>query len=330
MYVAQNFLVFAFAKVHNSGMNTAQLLRGVLSSFLLAACAAEPDAAPTLDALQVAEGEEAVVYGTDNRRDVYAETNAALRNFVKSSTVAMIANSAFASVSNSGVRFRSGGTYGSNNALCAGERFANHPDIASCSGTLVGTDLVLTAGHCVENNACASNKWVFNYSLANATTMTAVKSDDVYSCKRVEQQFRDDNGSDYAVVRLDRTVSAGHTPARVRPQTTTPVRAGQALVMAGSPAGLPTKITDGAQVLSVTTRGYFEANLDAFAGNSGSGVFDPSTFELVGILVRGNNDFALDSTRGCNVPQSCTAGSPSRARGCVFAGEQVSFPPARF
>ncbi len=308
-------------------MNHIKSWVSAFSICLVGACAVSPHSESIDDSSLISEGEGAVIYGTDNRRDVYTETNATLRTFVQRSIVAMVSNDAFISVSAAGVRLRGNGTYGEQNGLCSGERFSNHPAIASCSGTLVGPDLVLTAGHCVENGGCVNNRWVFNYSLASATSLTVMKANDVYTCKRVEKQFRDDNGSDYAVVRLDRTVSADKTPARVRQASTSSLKAGQALVMAGSPAGLPTKITDGAKVLSVSPRGYFETNLDAFAGNSGSGVFDPATLELVGILVRGNNDFALDRTRGCNVAQTCVAGSPSRATGCVLAGEQVSFPP---
>lgn len=42
----------------------------------------------------------------------------------------------------------------------------------------------------------------------------------------------------------------------------------------------------------------FVANLDSFAGNSGSGVFD-SSGKMVGILVAGAADFVVNSTTGC-------------------------------
>ena len=296
----------------------------VLGMLSFVACATE--SAENTDSSSLSSGQEKVVYGADNRRDVYAETDAALKKFVSGSIVAMIPSTSLVTTDPTNIRLRNTGTYGSQNGLCSGEKFGNQPAAANCSGTLVGDDLVLTAGHCVEDNACAQYKWVFDYSLASATSLTKITADDVYSCKKIEKQVLT-NSADYAVVRLDRKVSAGHTPAKLRDQITSPVRTGESVWMAGSPSGLPVKITDDAKVTGLAN-GFFRASLDAFAGNSGSGVFDPDTFELVGILVRGNNDFSYDRTRRCYVPQQCTAGTTNRSAGCSMTAEEVSYPPS--
>ncbi|MFN8369647.1 MAG: S46 family peptidase [Bacteriovoracaceae bacterium] len=70
--------------------------------------------------------------------------------------------------------------------------------------------------------------------------------------------------------------------------------------------GLPTKISDGANVRTNNNPKYFVANLDTYGGNSGSAVFNTKTGEVEGILVRGENDYVYDSAQGCRVSNKCT------------------------
>lgn len=79
------------------------------------------------------------------------------------------------------------------------------------------------------------------------------------------------------------------------------------VVQIGHPSGLPRKYA-GATVSRVYSKGpdgsyVFVSNLDAFAGNSGSGVFD-SSGNLVGILVSGATDFDV-SSGGCVTVNEC-------------------------
>ena len=62
------------------------------------------------------------------------------------------------------------------------------------------------------------------------------------------------------------------------------------------------KIADGAWVRKNTNPVFFQTNLDAFGGNSGSPVLNSETGEVEGILVRGEIDYSYDS-RGCRVPK---------------------------
>ncbi|MGZ4885265.1 MAG: hypothetical protein ACXV5H_07070 [Halobacteriota archaeon] len=57
--------------------------------------------------------------------------------------------------------------------------------------------------------------------------------------------------------------------------------------MIGHPAGLPTNFAGGAAVRSNKPCAFFVANLDTYAGNSGSPVFYSGTHEVEGILVGG-------------------------------------------
>ncbi len=63
------------------------------------------------------------------------------------------------------------------------------------------------------------------------------------------------------------------------------------------------KIAGGAKIRSVRDQ-YFIANLDTYGGNSGSAVFNSSTGEVEGILVRGEVDYIFDN--GCRRSKKCT------------------------
>jgi hypothetical protein len=62
--------------------------------------------------------------------------------------------------------------------------------------------------------------------------------------------------------------------------------------MLGHPTGLPLKFTSNGSLISVK-EDCFESKLDAFAGNSGSAVFDHISGEVIGILCKGQKDYEL-------------------------------------
>ncbi|RYZ13015.1 MAG: serine protease, partial [Myxococcaceae bacterium] len=70
-----------------SGCRT--LLGTLLCTLSLAACGPAPEAEPTANA-PMGEEKQPVVYGTDNRTDVYAHANATLRARAQQSTVALM------------------------------------------------------------------------------------------------------------------------------------------------------------------------------------------------------------------------------------------------
>jgi hypothetical protein len=131
---------------------------------------------------------------------------------------------------------------------------------------------------------------------APSTPRTTFPDSDVYrGVQLLARQLNDSTGVDFAVVRLDRRV-AGRTPQKIARGG--PPAVGTPLYVIGHPSGLPTKIAAGARVARAN-RSYFEANLDAFGGNSGSPVFDAGTNTVVGILVRGAPDYRAEGD--CNV-----------------------------
>lgn len=239
-----------------------------------------------------------VIYGTDDRADVYQVDRAELRELADS-TVALIPNTNMRLVN--GMFTITASSFGDEMSLCKDEPYYDQPLAANCSGSLVGEDLIATAGHCVTSNSdCKKYSFVFGFRMQDAKTAPmSISSDDVYACKEIVSREYSSR-QDYALVRLDRAVR-GH---RVLTLAQTPAQPGDEIFVIGHPVGLPTKIAGGAAVRTQSGE-YFTANLDTYGGNSGSAVFNARTLEVVGILVRGAQDFAYDRQNQCTRSNYC-------------------------
>src|SRR5690606_38970819 len=143
--------------------------------------------------------------------------------------------------------------------------------------------------HCVPDGVCATHRFVFDYRYAARGELETIDRDDVYECAEVLAHRVDSKGADFAIIRLDRPVVA-RLPAQV--DDVYSVVDGARVTAIGAPSGVPIKIDDGGivQWTRAGSRDYFVATPDAFGGSSGSGIFDLDGV-LVGILVRGQNDF---------------------------------------
>lgn len=236
-----------------------------------------------------------VIYGDDNRVDVYESNNSMFVELSKS-TAAMIPNSSIK-------KAWGGKTYTiksktlAQRGICKSERFADQPTAANCSGFLVGDKYLVTAGHCIRSQSdCAGSHWVFNYKMKNSTDANLeLPANDVYRCKKIISQSLDSRTrDDYALIELDRVTDKRPLTFRKKGK----VAMNTKLVVIGHPTGLPTKIADGAWVRSVNNV-YLSANLDTYGGNSGSAVFNAVNGEVEGILVRGATDYV--SNGGCRV-----------------------------
>lgn len=242
-----------------------------------------------------------VIYGEDNRKDVFESTNSVLVELSKS-TAAMIPSSNVRPEKEG--EFRITAKTLRSNGICAKERFSSQVTAANCSGFLVAPNVLVTAGHCIKTNAdCSSYKWVFDYKVEHlAQGVIDVPTTSVYSCKKIISRSLDqETKDDYAVIELDRKVT-DRSPLNFRRSGR--ISTGTEVAVIGHPSGLPTKIADNANVRSLQSK-YFVANLDTYGGNSGSAVFNARTGEIEGILVRGENDYVYDRALGCQVSNVC-------------------------
>jgi V8-like Glu-specific endopeptidase len=245
---------------------------------------------------------KAVVYGSDDRQDVYAHPDATLRARALQATVALLSASSIDARVPSNVRVL-GASLAQAEGLCAGQRFASDPTAAFCSGTLIDDDLVMTAGHCITTASdCASTRFVFKYARSSATQLETITTADVFSCAAIVARAETAT-VDYTIIRLDRSASPRFTPAPVR-RSTAALITGRRVGVIGSGSGVPFKIDTGGTVRDPGNGPSFEASTDTFGGNSGSGVYELDGYSVAGILVQGETDYVRRGS--CNVVNVCT------------------------
>lgn len=274
-----------------------------------------------------------VIYGTDDRKEVYETNNAAHRKLAQS-TAGMVDVRMFSQGLKSGLfNLNNAQTLERAQNVCASEKFSQQPLAPICSGFLVGPDTLVTAGHCYntygtpEDN-CKKFAWVFDYGYKTATDDPTknLTINNIYRCKSVAA-VRRDQSFDYAIIKLDRPV-VGRQPLKFR--TSGKVESSAPMMVIGHPTGLPTKIAAGGKVTYNVSPTFFSTTLDTFHGNSGSAVFNSTTGQVEGILVMGKTDYQPSipsNPRSCQVvnkcdanAQNCSAGAES---GVVGNGEVV-------
>src|SRR5262249_38762745 len=104
-----------------------------------------------------------IVYGADDRLDLYEVDDRALRELALQSSLAALDPEDLTRKAD-GSSVISAPTLAELTNLCPSEPFGEEPSAASCSGVLVDDQLVLTAGHCFDERAtCDERRWVFNY-----------------------------------------------------------------------------------------------------------------------------------------------------------------------
>lgn len=259
------------------------------------------------------------IYGKDDRIDVY-EANSKGKK-LSSSIVALVKTSNLQQKS-SGYRLATN-NYGESMSLCSSVRFYQQPTSAFCSGVVIGSKYILTAGHC-KAVSCDQTAIVLDFDMTSSSSARQnFSSKQVYRCQSVVAKGESSN-SDWMIMAMDRDFEQN---LAVKPSSKT--TAGQAdnksFTIIGHPSGLPKKLAANGQYLLKESPHIFRTSLDSYQGNSGSPVFNTQSIlrgtpELEGVLVNGNTDFIVKN--GCRVENYCSADSTSRE--CQNRGEGVT------
>lgn len=252
-----------------------------------------------------------VIYGKDNRQDIY-QVSSSLHKKLAMSTAGMVQLGAFQKASKPGVFDLQGvQTLERAQNICASESFSQQPAAATCSGFLVGPDTLITAGHCYKSmgspeQVCKAFAWVFDLHMTSSSSNPTknIPISNVYLCKEVIAAELGPT-TDFAVIKLDRPV-VGREPLKYR--TSGKISNSANLVVIGHPTGLPTKVSAGGKVTKNDDATRFSTTLDTFHGNSGSAVFDASTGIVEGILIQGKTDYVpskKDDPKSCMIVNKC-------------------------
>ncbi len=237
-----------------------------------------------------------VIYGQDNRHDLYEIKDPKILQLARS-TVALI-HTDFVSKGSAGrVKIQTDEIEN----ICPDERFSQQHVAADCTGFLVDRDVVLTAGHCLKSKSqCHKTKFVFDFAIyERSQNYKDLPAENTYNCEKLIYTSTpkvDGGGLDLAIVKLSKPV-IDRQPLAL--ETSSKLKVGDQLFVLGHPLGLPMKFADDARVLSFFNKSYFNADVDAYKGNSGSPVFNIGTGKVEGILISGEDDFPKPSKNQC-------------------------------
>jgi hypothetical protein len=199
--------------------------------------------------------------------------------------------------------------------LCDKERFCNEPVTAHCTGFCVSPTQIVTASHCIDRATMRNFYFVFDYLAdSNGNYSNIVPADKVYQAIAYEEGSPNHPNTDFAIIRIDKTIPQYRIARVNRNVNYDPNQAGPYHVI-GFPCGIPMKLAPNAVFRSEIDQNFFVINSDTYGGNSGSPVFNTISHEVEGILVQGYQDFKLN-TGQCFISFLCPF------NGC--SGESVS------
>lgn len=190
--------------------------------------------------------------------------------------------------------------------VCACEPFATLPAPGFCTAFLVDKKTLATTYHCVDLDPDLKHTYfVFGFhQRADGTVQTNFAENEVLTgsvCVDGSGFPKANAAADYAYVCLDSDPPADRHPVKWR--MSGKVTDNQKIYVVGYPSGLPVTFASDANVVENNPNSYFICNLDTYRGNSGSPVFNETTNDLEGMLLRGEVDFV--PAGDCQISKKC-------------------------
>lgn len=251
----------------------------------------------------------AIIFGSDDRLERYQLKDTAVFRAAES-TAALAYRSRFKSVPGNPGALEIDFTVNGNGRIIADascpSAFVGQPQLVSyCSSTLVGDDLLLTAGHCFERGPTVTKESVCEQTIALFDFAKRAPGDDpirfarekIYECKAIEAYSAGTN-LDFALIRLDRKV-VGRKPLRL--SAVDSLKSGDRVLNSGYPKGRPNKTTlTGTYGRGLPDPSRALINVTSEGGSSGSSILNPRTLEIMGVLVSsGCPDLEWDQRKEC-------------------------------
>jgi hypothetical protein len=277
------------------------------------AAPAEEPAAPEEPAPVEPSDELPVAYGQDSRTELFQHSDTRLKEMAAS--VAVFVHSQQVDTSGNSVSL-DGYTLnemsemgwlvsGASAPMCSNELFTSQPAPGFCTGFLVQDDILVTAGHCLQKAPCSDTSIVFGFQMQTVDSMTNLAEENVFQCAEVVAQVLptpENQYLDYAIIKLDRPTARAGLDYAIKDL----LENQNNVAVLGHPSGLPMKVASDAFVMSNDPDDpFFVTNLDTFGSNSGSPVINTATYQVEGILVRGEVDYELAEDGSCVQVHRC-------------------------
>jgi V8-like Glu-specific endopeptidase/subtilisin-like proprotein convertase family protein len=275
-----------------------------------------------------------VIYGDDNRVDLFRLNQIENHLSIQTKAVALLVDKAKISEINGEpdfIRLNSSTLHQESN-ICLSEPFAKQPVAGFCTGFLLDDDILVTAGHCIDNiDHCKKTLITFGFAYStHLSDPTKIRKDDVYECSELILKERDRRTKvDFAIIRLNRLVK--NRPHLNVNLYSPELNSGDKLTILGHPNGLPLKIAFGpdSEVRKNSPENlYFVATLDSYLGNSGSPVLNSTTGFLEGVLVRGEKDYEF-SENECFISKKCSH-NDCRGEDVMKINEVIPYIPKNY
>ncbi|MFN3453949.1 MAG: trypsin-like serine peptidase, partial [Pseudobdellovibrio sp.] len=250
-----------------------------------------------------------VIYDSDQRKEIFNESPQNSMLFIKDRILAVVHSAKLVSKPDGSVGFLDS-HYGRALKLCSNELFYTQPTFARCTASIVGTNKVLTAGHCISENGCAMTRFISQYIMRSSSETESgltppinTTQDHVFSCKKI--LFRDKTFyTDIALIEVDRDFNI--TPLIISSNSNELKPNIDEITAIGFPGGLPMKSSGYGPIIS-TKNQIITAEIDTYGGNSGSPVFTKNSTDIQGILVRGEDDYTFNNEKKCYESKICSS-----------------------